>query len=66
MALVVLALVSVIYLPMIQDIGASSSRVLLRWLAPVARSVLSRVDSDAATTLPQDPDFFVPKTVTQV
>lgn len=37
------------YLPLLRDIGATSSQMLLRWLAPVARTIISRVDGDTAT-----------------
>ena len=52
--LVVLALVSVVYLPVLRDIRTGGFQTLLRLIAPAARSILSRVDGDVTTPLPQD------------
>lgn len=51
--LVILALISVVYLPVLRELGMDSSQTLLRIIAPVARSILSRVEGDTVSHLPQ-------------
>lgn len=40
--------------------------MLLRWLAPVARLILSQVDDNAAVPLLQDPVFVEPNDIARV
>ena len=65
-ALAVLALVSIVYLPILRDIGTSASQTVLRLVAPAARAILSQVDGDADASLPQGSGFVMPSTVVQV
>jgi len=50
---------------MLQNIATSSSQALLRLVAPVARSILSQVDENAVTPLPQRSGFVAPDTTAQ-
>jgi len=44
--MVVLALTSFVYLPLLRDVGTSTSQMVLRLVAPVARTIISQVDGD--------------------